>query len=192
MTLSHGGQHFTLQPGVQHPGGWSFSAAKVLASDSQPFSITAGRTVPWTELPWWPLAAWGAAVATVLAAARALARQREQRCRAEELLRLGQVGRLNSLGELAAGLAHELNQPLTAVLASTQAAARLLAQEPPELETARAAMTQAAQQARRAAEVVGRLRRSIERPDTSRREPINLETHARECANRWLESWAAN
>jgi len=180
MTLSHGGQQFTLQPGGQHPGGWSFSAEKVLASDSQPFSLAAGRTVPWTELPWWPLAAWGAAVAAVLAAARALARQREQRRRAEELLRLGQVGRLNSLGELAAGLAHELNQPLTAVLASTQAAARLLAEEPPELETARAAMTQAAQQARRAAEVVGRLRRTVERPDASRREPINLETHARE------------
>ena len=53
-------------------------------------------------------------------------RQRDSARRAQELLRLGQVGRLNALGELAAGMAHELNQPLTAVLASTQAAQRLL------------------------------------------------------------------
>jgi C4-dicarboxylate-specific signal transduction histidine kinase len=62
-------------------------------------------------------------------------------------------------------MAHELNQPLTAVLANTQAAQRLLAEEPPELATARSAMKQAAEQARRAADVVGRLRRVIERPD---------------------------
>ena len=46
-------------------------------------------------------------------------RLREARQRAEALLRLGQLGRLNAMGEFAAGLAHELNQPLTAVLSST-------------------------------------------------------------------------
>jgi C4-dicarboxylate-specific signal transduction histidine kinase len=93
-------------------------------------------------------------------------RQRAARRRAEELLRLGQVARLNTLGELAAGLAHELNQPLAALLSNTQAAARLLADEPPELEAARGAMQAAAQQARRASDVVSRLRRTIERPDS--------------------------
>jgi C4-dicarboxylate-specific signal transduction histidine kinase len=63
-------------------------------------------------------------------------------------------------------MAHELNQPLTAVLANTQAAQRLLDDDPPELATARGAMAQAAAQARRAAEVVGRLRRAVERPDS--------------------------
>ena len=81
------------------------------------------------------------------------ARQRAERQRAEELLRLGQVARLNTLGELAAGMAHELNQPLTAMLANTQAAAGMLNDEPPELETARDAMQQADDQARRASEV---------------------------------------
>ena len=83
------------------------------------------------------------------------------------MLRLGQVARLNTLGELAAGMAHELNQPLTAVMANTQAARRLLDDDPPELETARGAMAQAVEQARRAADVVGRLRRVVERPDLS-------------------------
>ena len=56
------------------------------------------------------------------AAKAALANADVQLFRAEELLRLGQVARLNTLGELAAGMAHELNQPLTAILANTQAA----------------------------------------------------------------------
>ena len=77
------------------------------------------------------------------------------------------MARLNTLGELAAGMAHELNQPLTAVLANTQAAQRLLAEDPPELDTARQAMAQAVDQSRRAAEVVGRLRRTVERPVAS-------------------------
>jgi C4-dicarboxylate-specific signal transduction histidine kinase len=104
------------------------------------------------------------ALAAVLAALQALSRQRSERQRAEELLRLGQVARLNTLGELAAGMAHELNQPLTAVLANTQAASRLLAEDPPDIDTARTAMGQAVQQSRRATDVVGRLRKAVERP----------------------------
>ena len=91
------------------------------------------------------------------------------RQRAEELLRLGQVARLNTLGELAAGMAHELNQPLTALLSSTQAAQRLLADDPPDLDTAQTAMARAVEQARRASTVVGRLRRLVERPDLAAR-----------------------
>jgi len=113
------------------------------------------------------MALWALVLAAVLAWARHGLRQRAERSRAEELLRLGQVARLNTLGELAAGMAHELNQPLTAVMASTQAARRLLDDDPPELDTARQAMAQAVEQARRASDVVGRLRRAIERPDLS-------------------------
>jgi signal transduction histidine kinase len=109
-------------------GGWRFDFSKVLASDSQAFTVVASRQVGWAELPWRQMAAWAAVVGAVLAGLNGLQRQRVERRRAEELLRLGQVARLNSLGELSAGLAHELNQPLTAVLANTQAARRLLAQ----------------------------------------------------------------
>ena len=91
-----------------------------------------------------------------------LQRQRGDCLRAQELLRLGKVARLNTMGELAAGIAHKLNQPLTAILAKTQAADRLLAEEEPELAPIRQALPQAAGQARRAAEVVGRLRRALE------------------------------
>ena len=85
----------------------------------------------------------------------------------------------NALGELAAGLAHELNQPLTAVLANTQAAIRLLADEPPELDAARTAMDATVTQARRAADVVSRLRRVIERPNSGERTALDLADVAR-------------
>jgi C4-dicarboxylate-specific signal transduction histidine kinase len=93
---------------------------------------------------------------------------------------VGQVARLNALGELAAGLAHELNQPLTALLASTQAATRLITDDPPDLATARGAMGHAAAQAKRAADVVQRLRRAVERPDRSGAlQPVRLDEAVR-------------
>jgi signal transduction histidine kinase len=165
LGLEQSGQVLVLQAGraPAHAAG-RFTVRKPLASASLPLDLVASRDLGWNELPWAAFAAWAAASALIVAALAAWQRQREARRRAEELLRLGQVARLNTLGELAAGLAHELNQPLTAVLANTQAARRLLADEPPELAPAQAAMEQAAQQARRASEVVARLRRTIERP----------------------------
>jgi signal transduction histidine kinase len=167
VSLEHAGQRFLVQPGRPHGAGWTFDFHKHLATDSQPFDVVAVRTVGWEELPWGWIAAWTAASAAVLAGIRSLQRQRAARERAEELLRLGQVARLNTMGELAAGMAHELNQPLTAVIANTQAARRLLDDDPPDLTTARDAMTQAVQQGRRASDVVGRLRRAVERPDAT-------------------------
>ncbi len=182
VVLEKDGQQFVVQPGQSAGGdGWRFTFRKVLASESQAFELVAERRVSWFELPWGAMAGWALAVGLVLGGAFMLQRQRIARRRAEDLLRLGQVSRLNALGELAAGMAHELNQPLTAVLANTQAARRLLDDDPPELDTARAAMRQAADQARRAAEVVGRLRRVIERPDRQAQvRPVALQEAVRD------------
>ncbi|MDZ4398575.1 sensor histidine kinase [Hydrogenophaga sp.] len=167
VELEHAGQRHVVQPGRLQAGtGSRFEFHKVVAAESQPFDVVATQTVSWRQWPWARMLAWTLAVAALLAAVRHLQRQRLARRRAEELLRLGQVARLNTLGELAAGMAHELNQPLTALLANTPAAQRLLDDDPPVLTTARGAMAQAAAQARRAAEVVGRLRRAVERPDS--------------------------
>jgi C4-dicarboxylate-specific signal transduction histidine kinase len=165
VSLQRDGQQLVLQPGRMGEGGWHFGLTKALASPSQPFDLVAERQVGWGELPWRSIAGWAAAMAVLMAGLWMAQRQRIARRRAEELLRLGQVARLNALGELSAGLAHELNQPLTAVLANAQAARRLLDDDPPDLVTARNAMGQAVVQARRAADVVGRLRRVIERPE---------------------------
>ena len=165
VALTYGGQSFSVQAGRSSVLGWHYGFEKTLASPSQPFGVSAQRDVGWGELPRLAMLAWSLGSAAALAAVRALWRQRVARQRAEELLRLGQVARPNTLGELAAGMAHELNQPLTALLANTQAAQRLLAEHPADLETARSAMAQAVAQARRASAVVGRLRRLVERPD---------------------------
>lgn len=167
VALEHEGQTFELQPGRLHDGGWRYEFHKHLAAESQPFDVVAVRQIGWGELPWSWMLGWALAVAAMAAALLSSQRQRAERQRAEELLRLGQVARLNALGELAAGMAHELNQPLTAMLANTQAASRLLKDEPPDLDTARTAMTQAVEQARRASAVVGQLRRAVERPDVA-------------------------
>jgi signal transduction histidine kinase len=176
VTLEYDRHSFVLQPGRVGKNGWDFGFRKQLAAPSQPFDLVAVRQVSWSELPWSWMIGWALAVAIALAALKGWQRQRHQRRRAEELLRLGQVARLNMLGELAAGMAHELNQPLTAILANTQAASRLLNDDPPELETARGAMQQAAEQARRASDVVGRMRRAVERPDLAIQvQAINLQ-----------------
>ena len=181
VTLEQDKQYFVLQPGTSADHGWHFDFRKRLASDSQPFDLVASQQVGWQQLPWLWMAAWALIAAALLGAVVALQRQRAGRRRAEELLRLGQVARLNAMGELAAGMAHELNQPLTAMLANTQAAGRMLRENPPELDPARAAMAQAVDQARRAADVVGRLRRAVERPQLSgQREPVVLQDVVRD------------
>lgn len=175
VTLEHAGQAFVVQPGRVGNSGWRFEFRKHLASDSQPFEVVAQRQVGWAELPWGAMLLWTLAVLVALLGWSAWQRQRNARLRAEALLQVGQVTRLNSLGVLAAGMAHELNQPLTAILANTQAAKRLLQDGPDELASAQGAMDQAVAQARRAAEVVARLRRSVEQPNPSERlQPLDL------------------
>lgn len=170
VELRAAGQTYVVQPGRVSASGElvRLAATKRLAAQSQPFDVVVTRSLAWRDLPWADMARWAAAVlalAAVLGAGHAAWwRQHAARRRAEARLRHDQVARLNALGELAAGMAHELNQPLTALLANTQAASRLLADDPPDLTTARHAMQQAVQQARRASDVLGRLRETVQRP----------------------------
>lgn len=181
VRLEFDGQQRVIHAGAaQKTGGWRFDFRKQLAADSQPFDVVAEIDVGWSELPWFAMLGWIAAVAAGVGVAQALASQRAARRRAQELLRLGQVGRLNALGELAAGMAHEVNQPLTAVLANANAAERMLDDDPPDVAAAREAIGQAARQAQRAGEVVGRLRRAVERPDLGDRlQPVRLDETVR-------------
>jgi PAS domain S-box-containing protein len=91
--------------------------------------------------------------------------------RLEELrLELFHAARLSAAGQLAAALAHELNQPLTAVTNSLNAARRLLAKGARDkIGTASEVMEEAAGQAMRAGQIIGRLRDFLTRGETERR-----------------------
>ena len=83
---------------------------------------------------------------------------------------LAHVSRITSMGTLATSIAHELNQPLTAVANYTQAARDLLIDPDPEdLETIREALDECAKEALRAGQIVHRLRDFISRGETTRR-----------------------
>ena len=84
---------------------------------------------------------------------------------------LAHVGRVSEMGTLASSLAHELNQPLTAVSSYCESARDLLADDPdPEtLAMIREAMDEAAKQAVRAGQIVRRLRDFMSHGETERR-----------------------
>ncbi|WP_198317613.1 sensor histidine kinase, partial [Alcaligenes faecalis] len=154
-------QQWVISPGLDHAGPVVFQSGKTMTSTSQPFQLHTRRVVGYADLPWGQAALFALASALLVALVIYVRKQREQTLRAQELLRIGQVGRLNALGEMAAGLAHELNQPLTSVLANTQASLRLLQDDPPDLEPAREAMAHSVEQIKRAASVLTRLRHSL-------------------------------
>ncbi|MFC7513634.1 sensor histidine kinase [Herbaspirillum sp. GCM10030257] len=149
---------------VADKGMWNLEFEKHLASESQPFDLKVRRTLGWTDLPWGSITTWLLVMSGALLAYASLRRQAVGRRRAEGLLRLRRAERLNTMGELAAGVAHELNQPLTAILSSCQAARRLLEQPQTETTVLKEAIEHAVAQARRASAVVNRLRTALEQP----------------------------
>ena len=100
----------------------------------------------------------------------ALARDITERKLAEETLRrqdhalqksrteLAHVSRLTTLGELSSSIAHEVSQPLGAMIASAGACARWLAAQPPNIGEARSTLDNIAADGRRARDVIGRIR----------------------------------
>jgi signal transduction histidine kinase len=97
--------------------------------------------------------------------ANALSRKRAdleaQRLRQE----LTHVGRVSAMGELTASLAHELNQPLTAILSNAQVAKHLLGVDPVNLEEIGEILDDIVADDKRAAEVIRRLRALIKKGD---------------------------
>ncbi len=85
--------------------------------------------------------------------------------------RLTHFGRISTMGEMAAGLAHEVNQPLTAIATYAQACQRLIASGEFDRQEIANALEQIGNQALRAGEVIRRLRSFVKNREV-RREPI--------------------
>jgi two-component system sensor kinase FixL len=91
----------------------------------------------------------------------------ERKHREAELQRhredLAHVSRLTTMGELTASMAHELNQPLTAILSNAQAARRFLEQDTVDIEEVKEILDDIIGDDRRAGQVIKRLRGFLKR-----------------------------
>jgi PAS domain S-box-containing protein len=81
---------------------------------------------------------------------------------------LARASRAMTLGQLMATIAHEVNQPLAALVANAGAALRWLAGDPPRIDKAREALTRIARDANRASSVITRIRAQVRGTDVQR------------------------
>ncbi|MFG1463170.1 ATP-binding protein [Xanthobacter sp. DSM 24535] len=86
---------------------------------------------------------------------------------------LAHVTRITTMGELTASIAHEINQPLAAVVTNGEACLRWLNRDVPDLDEARSAVEHMIRNGRRASDVVARLR-SLARRGESLHTPVDV------------------
>jgi len=114
-----------------------------------------------------------------------------ERKRAEEQIRdnerryrdvqteLAHANRVATMGQLAASIAHEVNQPIAATVTNAQAAIRWLRLDPPDTGEATLALSRIVKDANRAGDVLGRIRQLI-RKAPPRKEPVDINAAIRE------------
>lgn len=95
--------------------------------------------------------------------------------------KLAYMARVATMGELAASLAHEINQPLAGILSNAQAAAHLLKQKPPDLQEIHDTLNDIIADDKRAGEVIRRLRNMFKKGATQH-EPLNINELIRQVA----------
>ncbi len=104
---------------------------KTVASPTQPLRISAGDNPQWHQLPWWLILSPALFWAVIIYLVNQYRTNKRRRDIADLRSRYGELTRLNTMGELAAGIVHELNQPLTAIMSYNQAAVRLIKKNDP-------------------------------------------------------------
>jgi PAS domain S-box-containing protein len=107
-----------------------------------------------------------------------------ERKRAEAALQLAQselayTTRVMTMGELAASIAHEVNQPLGAMMTSAGSCAQWLAARPPDMEKAQRALERIINDGRRAGDVIKRIRTLMKR-QAPRKSSLNINDAIRE------------
>jgi signal transduction histidine kinase len=109
---------------------------------------------------------------------RRVAERTNQLMQASEALReaqaeLAHVNRLTAMGELAASIIHELNQPLAGMVTNAGAGLRWLERQPPDVEEARQALGRIVKDGKRASDVTGRIRALI-RKEPPRKDDVEI------------------
>jgi C4-dicarboxylate-specific signal transduction histidine kinase len=93
-----------------------------------------------------------------------------QRAQAE----LAHVNRVTTMGQLTASIAHEVNQPVAAVVTNADAALRWLGAQPPDLEEARQALGHIIKDGNRASDVIRRIRTLINKRVPTRNDRMDI------------------
>ncbi|UWU79111.1 PAS domain-containing protein [Bradyrhizobium huanghuaihaiense] len=126
------------------------------------FAYPVGRR--YRVVSYWPLRLHSEQVEAALAIVRdltehALASEALQAAQAE----LAHVNRVTTMGQLTASIAHEVNQPIAAVVTNADAALNWLNAQPPNLDQVREILGQIANDGNRAGDVIGRIRTLIKK-----------------------------
>ena len=103
------------------------------------------------------------------ALARRLSADEEQRLRGQ----LVHAARVNAMGVMVASIAHEVNQPLFAIVSNARAAEQLLVREEPDIAEIGAALEDIVQDANRASAIIARVRAFLQRKDPEQR-PVDV------------------
>lgn len=133
---------------ADEPGYWELDARRADGS-TFPVELSAGRFVLQAAEHYTIV------IRDITSRRKAEARYREHQAE------LAHVSRVSLAGEMAAGLAHELSQPLTAITAYARGCLRLLARPTPELELLQEGIGEVVKQAERAGDVLDRLREFV-------------------------------
>jgi C4-dicarboxylate-specific signal transduction histidine kinase len=88
---------------------------------------------------------------------------------------LARVGRLTTMGEMAASIAHEINQPLAAVVTNANAGLRWLNNQPPNIEEARSALQRIVRDGGRGSDVIASIRAMLKK---GKEERVELDINA--------------
>ena len=86
---------------------------------------------------------------------------------------LARVVRVSTLGELTASIAHEVNQPLSAIVTNANACRRILASPGPDIEDVRQALTEIVEAGTRAGEIISHIRALVKK-GSSQKSPVDI------------------
>ncbi|PRB59565.1 two-component sensor histidine kinase [Erwinia billingiae] len=115
-------ENVLLTAGSGQSGGiWHWSTT--FAQEIQPFELTADASANWAAVKIWP----SLLLALLLSGLVLLLHQLQRQRQADRRAQFYQHSQLNALGEITAGMVHEINQPLTAIQTWLQGAQRLVA-----------------------------------------------------------------
>jgi len=103
----------------------------------------------------------------------------ERRRAEEERQALAHANRITTMGQLTASIAHEVNQPIGAVVTNAQAALRWLDMQPSDPEEVRQALDRIVRNGRRAGDVIGRIRALVAKA-TPRNDQFDINEVTRE------------